>query len=50
MIRDWTEEVEIYKEKIKDMGEDEVYQFLWDEYYKYHRLSKRAHDWLVMWI
>ena len=47
---DWTQEVEIYKEKIKGMTEDEACEYLWREYYIEHRLSKRAHDWLVMWL
>ena len=48
-MKDWTKEVEEYKEKIKDIIEDEVYDFLWNEYYFKHNLSKRAHDWLIMW-
>ena len=46
---DWTKEVEIYKEKIKGMPEDTVYDYLWQEY-KQGRLSKRAHDWLIKWV
>ena len=47
---DWTQEVEIYKQKIQGMTEDEACEYLWREYYIEHRLSKRAHDWLVMWL
>ena len=46
-MRDWTKEVETYKEKIKGLSEEVVYDYLWDEYYNKHNLSKRAHDWLV---
>lgn len=49
-MKEWTKEVEVYREKIKNMGEGEAYQYLWDEYFKYHRLSKQAHDWLVKWL
>ena len=48
-MKDWTKEVEEYKEKIKGIDEDEVYDFLWSEY-RAGKLSKRAHDWLVRWI
>jgi hypothetical protein len=49
-MKDWTKEVEEYKEKIKDMSEEEAYKFLWDEYFFKHNLSKRAHDWLIKWL
>lgn len=48
-MKDWTKEVEQYKEIIKDMSEDDVYTYLWDEY-RNNRISKKAHDWLVMWF
>lgn len=48
-MKDWTKEVEIYTEKIKGMEELDAYQFLWDAYMN-NDLSKRAHDWLVMWL
>lgn len=50
MMKDWTKEVEEYSKKIEGMSEPEAYNFLWNEYYFEHRLSKRAHDWLIMWI
>ena len=48
-MKDWTKEVEIYKEKIEGMDEDFIYEFLWNEYQN-KKISKKAHDWLIMWI
>lgn len=48
-MKDWTKEVKDYEEKIKGMDEEEVYDFLWNEFQK-GKISKRAHDWLVKFI
>lgn len=49
-MKDWTKEVDEYEAKIKDMSAVDACNFLWREYYFEHRLSRRAHNWLVMWI
>lgn len=46
---DWTEEVANYRPIIEKMKESEACQFLWEEYYFKHKLSKKAHNWLLYW-
>ena len=48
-MKSWTEEVKAYREKIDGMSADNVYDYLWQEY-RGGKLSKKAHDWLVMWF
>ena len=49
MTKDWTVEVDELMEVVKKMDEGDAYQYLWD-LYREGKISKNAHDWVVMWL